>query len=213
MRQDTLQDALWPESDASLARRALSTTFYRLRRVLRHPHVVAFGDGWITLEPELCWVDAWVFEERAGLTQDPTSLRAALGLYGGAFLSGSDCPLALEVRNRLRRKYIQAALRLGQQHEQNGETSSAIELYDRALDVDCTSEDVHRALMRCLAREGKPAAVGAAYQRCRTMLWRHFAISPSPATEQVYREAGLGRPAASLGFVVRSVPRVRQGAA
>lgn len=213
MRQDALQDALWPESDASLARRALSTTVYRLRRLLRHPHVLAFADGWITLEPELCWVDAWAFEEAAGLTQDPSALRAALGLYGGAFLSGYDCPLALEARKRLRRKYVQVALRVGQQHEQGGETGSAIELYERALDMDCTSEDVHRALMRCLVREGKPAAVGAVYQRCRSMLRLHFAAGPSPATEQVYREAGLGRPPVSPSFVVRGTPRVRQGAA
>jgi DNA-binding SARP family transcriptional activator len=204
MRQDTLQDALWPESDAALARRALNTTVYRLRRLLRHPPVVAFNDGWIALEPQLCWVDAWAFEEKAGQTQDPTALRAALGLYGGAFLSGSDCPLAFEARNRLRRKYIQAVLHVGQQHERVGDTGAAIELYETALDMDCTSEDVHRGLMRCLAREGKPAAVGAAYQRCRTMLWRHFAVGPSPATEQVYREAGLGRPTAPSGFMPRS---------
>jgi DNA-binding SARP family transcriptional activator len=206
MRQDILQDALWPDSEASLARRALNTTVYRLRRLLRHASVVSFSDGWITLQPELCWVDAWAFEERAGLTRDPSALQEALALYGGAFLSGSDCPAAFEARNRLRRKYIQVVLQVGRQHERMGETGLAIELYESALDMDCTSEDMHRALMRCLAREGKPAAVGAAYQRCRTMLWRHFAIAPSPATEQLYREAGLGRPAISPGFVLRSVP-------
>lgn len=213
MRQDVLQDALWPESEASLARRSLSTTVYRLRRLLRHPHVIAFADGWITLAPDLCWVDAWAFEEAAGSTQDPTALRAALGLYGGAFLSGSDCTLALEARNRLRRKYVQAVLRVGQQHEQLGATGLAVELYEQALDMDCTSEDLHRALMRCLAREGKHAAVGAAYQRCRTVLRLHYATAPSPATEQIYQEMCLGRPAGPAGLVVRSLPRLRQGAA
>jgi DNA-binding SARP family transcriptional activator len=113
MCQDALQDALWPESDASLARRALNTTVYRLRRLLRHPDVLVFADGWIALEPELCWVDARVFEEAAGLMQDPNALRAALGLYGGAFLNGYDCPLAFEARNRLRRKYVRAVLCAG----------------------------------------------------------------------------------------------------
>lgn len=187
--QGTLQDALWPESDSLLARRALNTSVYRLRRLLHRKDAIALNDGWIALDPALCWVDAWAFEQGISEPMDPAGQHAVLRLYGGMLLNDADHPLAYEARERLRRKFIQAVLHLGAAYERTDEIGSAIALYEGALDTDCTPEDVHRALMRCYAREGKPAAVGAAYQRCRTMLWRHFATNPSPATELIYREA------------------------
>jgi LuxR family maltose regulon positive regulatory protein len=197
LSQGTLQDALWPESDAWLARRALNTAVYRLRRLLRRKNAVVHNDGWIGLDPGLCWVDAWAFEQAIAEPQDPAALRAVLQLYGGMFLGEAEHPLAFEARARLRRKFIQGVLQVGQNYEDSGETSFATGLYESALDIDCTSEDVHRALMRCLAHEGKPSAVSAAYQQCRTVLWRHFATRPSTATELVYREACLCQSTAS----------------
>lgn len=206
LSQGTLQDALWPDSDSLLARRALNTSVYRLRRLLRHKDAIGLSDGWISLDPALCWVDAWAFEQGLAERTEPIALQSVLGLYGGMLLSEADQPLAYEARERLRRKFVQAVLQLGQAYERSGELGSAIALYEGALDIDCTPEDVYRGLMRCLAREGKPAAVGAAYQRCRTVLWRHFATSPSLATEQIYREVCSNPPS---GFVARvvSVPR------
>jgi DNA-binding SARP family transcriptional activator len=43
--------------------------------------------------------------------------------------------------------------------------------------------------MRCLAHEGQPSAVAAAYHRCRASLQRHFGTVPSEVTEQLYRDA------------------------
>jgi DNA-binding SARP family transcriptional activator len=187
--QSTLQDALWPQADAWSARQALNTTVHRLRRLLRRKDSVLVTDGSIALNAELCWVDAWAFEQIVAHSCEPANLLEALRLYGGMFLGDADHPLAFGMRDRLRRKYVQSVLKVGQGHEQADNTSAAIELYQGALDIDCTSEDLHRSLMRCLVREAKPAAVAAAYQRCRMILVRHFATGPSAATEQVYRAA------------------------
>lgn len=204
--QGTLQDALWPESDSWLARRALNTSVYRLRQLLRRKQAVVLNDGWVALDPDLCWVDAWAFEQGISEPKDPCALHALLRLYGGMLLSEAEHPLAYEPRERLRRKFIQTVLQLGQTYERRSETSAAIALYESALDIDCTPEDVHRALMRCLARESKPAAVGSAYQRCRTILWRHFATKPSPATEQIYREACANPTPGFLPRVISAAP-------
>jgi DNA-binding SARP family transcriptional activator len=80
-------------------------------------------------------------------------------------------------------------LQLGSGYERIGDTQSAIDLYLMALDADATCEDVHRGLMRCLAREGQSSAVAAAFLRCRAMLTRHFGTEPSAQTEKIYREA------------------------
>jgi LuxR family maltose regulon positive regulatory protein len=187
--RDTLQDALWPQQDAWLARRALNTTVYRLRQLLRHKDALTLDDDRVSLDPHLCWVDAWTFEQAAVQAREPAVLLRAVRLYGGPFLGDTDHPLAFEVRDRLRRKFVQAVLRVGHSYESVGDLGAAIEVYQIALDADCTAEDVHQALMRCLLRQGKPAAVAAAYQRCRTILRRYLATVPSPGTEQVYRDA------------------------
>jgi DNA-binding SARP family transcriptional activator len=187
--QATLQDALWPQSDAWFARQALNTTVHRARRLLGHRDALLVTDGAIHLNNELCWVDAWAFEAAVGQSPEPAHLLSALQLYGGMFLGDAEHPLAFAMRDRLRRKYVQTVLKVGLGFEQSANTAAAIDLYQSALDIDCTSEDLHRALMRCLVRESKPAAVAAAYQRCRTILVRHFATGPSAATEQVYRAA------------------------
>ena len=180
---------LWPQQDAWLARRALNTTVYRLRQLLRHKDALTLDDDRVSLDPHLCWVDAWTFEQAAVQVREPAVLLRALRLYSGPFLGDTDHPLAFEVRDRLRRKFVQAVLRVGQSYESLSDLGAAIEVYQIALDADCTAEDVHQALMRCLLRQGKPAAVAAAYQRCRTILRRYLATVPSPGTEQVYREA------------------------
>jgi LuxR family maltose regulon positive regulatory protein len=170
--RDTLQDALWPQQDAWLARRALNTTVYRLRQLLHHKDALTLDDDRVSLDPNLCWVDAWTFEQVAVYAREPAVLLRAL-----------------KVRDRLRRRFVQVVLRVGLNHESLGDLGAAIEVYQVALDADCTAEDVHQALMRCLLRQGKPAAVAAAYQRCRTILRRYLATVPSPGTEQVYRNA------------------------
>lgn len=193
--QNTLQDALWPQTDPWSARQALNTTVHRLRRLLRRRDSVLVSDGAIRLNGEVCWVDAWAFEQLVAQSSDMASLADAVRMYGGMFLGDADHPLAFGIRDRLRRKYVQSVLKVGLSQEQAGDTTAAIELYQAALDIDCTSEDLHRALMRCLVRESKPAAVAAAYQRCRMILVRHFATGPSAATEQVYRAACASSPA------------------
>jgi two-component SAPR family response regulator len=190
--QNSLQDVLWPEADAWSARQSLNTTVHRLRRLLRRRDAVAVNDGSISLDPTLVWVDAWAFEQSIAQAQDSAATLEALRFYGGMFLGDADHPMAFDVRDRLRRKYTHGVLKVGQNYERTGDTGAAIDVYQDALDTDCTSEDVHRALMRCLVREAKPAAVAAAYQRCRMILVRHFATGPSPATEQIYRAACAG---------------------
>jgi len=43
--RDTFQDVLWPESDSGLARRAFSTSVYRLRQLLGDKEAIAVNDG------------------------------------------------------------------------------------------------------------------------------------------------------------------------
>jgi DNA-binding SARP family transcriptional activator len=206
IRQEALTDALWPDLAPWSAARVLHVTIYRLRSLLCRKRAVVVDDGRVALDPELCWVDAWAFEHAVADARDPTALLWALRFYRGMFLSDAEHPLAYEARDRLRRKFNRAVLQLGQSYERIGDTQSAIDLYQMALDADSASEDVHRSLMRCLAREGQSSAVAAAFHRCRTTLMRQFGTAPSLQTEQIYRQACAARPPGS-GLQPQPQPR------
>jgi LuxR family maltose regulon positive regulatory protein len=187
--QATLCDTIWPDLEPWAAARALHITAFRLRGLLGRKSALIVQEGRVSLNCEQCWVDAWEFERALGQAKDPTEQLLALRFYRGSFLSDADHPLTLETRDRLSCKFIRSVSQLGASYERIGDTQSAIDLYLMALDADGRCEELHQSLMRCLAREGQPSAVAAAYHRCRAALYRHFSTGPSAATEQIYREA------------------------
>lgn len=210
VRLDALSDELWPELEPWSALRVLHVTIYRLRRLLQRKSAVVVGAGRVALDPEQCWVDAWEFEHAIAQSKDPTELLWALRFYRGMFLGDGEQPMVVEARERLCRKFNRAVLQLGQGYERIGDTNSAIDLYLMALEADDSCEDVHRALMRCLALEGQASAVRAAFERCRAMLRRRFGALPSPLTEQLFRQSCaplLIEAAAALAPTLRTYER------
>jgi two-component SAPR family response regulator len=187
--QTTLCDTIWPGLEPWSAARALHITAFRLRGLLNSKSALIVQEGRVALDSEQCWVDAWQFEESLARAQDPAEQLWALRFYRGTFLADSDHPLAREVRDRLSCKFIRSVSQLGASYERMGDHQSAIDLYLMALDADGRCEELHQSLMRCLAREGQPSAVAAAYHRCLALLQRHFGTRPSEATEQIFREA------------------------
>jgi LuxR family maltose regulon positive regulatory protein len=187
--QTALCDTIWPDLEPWSAARALHITAFRLRGLLGSKSALIVQEGRVALDPEQCWVDAWQFEHSLTQAKDPAEQLWALRFYRGSFLADSEHPLSLETRDRLSCKFIRSVSQLGASYERIGDIQSAIDLYLMALDADGRCEEVHQSLMRCLAREGQPSAVAAAYHRCRASLERHFGTQPSQVTEQIYREA------------------------
>jgi len=124
-------------------------------------------------------VDAWEFENELVAASGSDSLLQTLLRYRGPFLGDCEHPLALDTRRRLQRKFLRGLLQLGQSYERCGNFGSAIDLYNRGLDVDGTSEELHSALISCLERAGQAAAAAAAYQRCSAVLKNRMVPPPS----------------------------------
>jgi LuxR family maltose regulon positive regulatory protein len=191
--QAVLCDTIWPDLEPWAAARALHITAFRLRGLLGSKSAVVVQEGRVALDADQVWVDAWAFESALVAAKDSTETLWALRFYRGSFLGDTEHPLALEARDRISCKFIRSVSQLGAGFERIGDTRSAIDLYLMSLDADGRYEELHQALMRCLAREGQPSAVAAAYHRCRATLQRHFGTEPTPATEQIYRDACPGQ--------------------
>lgn len=104
-----LMDTLWPDADGAAAKVNLEKTLQRLRRLLGHEQILPVREGRVSLNAEICWVDAWAFEKLLD-AQDQASRQRAVELYKGPFLGDEEeMPWADGMRERLSRKYRQVA--------------------------------------------------------------------------------------------------------
>jgi DNA-binding SARP family transcriptional activator len=189
-----LCEALWPDSEGDAAYRALITTVYRLRRLLRQLEAVSFAGGRVGLNTSFCQVDSWDFEQRLDNTSAASERLQLVPLYTGALFGDAESPLVFDARDRLRRKFVRCVLQLVTQFERDGAHARASELLEQAIDSDSSCEELHCALISNLGRAGEMLAARSAYQRCRTALLRRYGATPSAVTERIYREACAPRP-------------------
>lgn len=195
--EDQLVDALWPEAEGDAAHRALDVTLHRLRKLLGRDDAVLLRGGRASLNPRLCWVDAWAFERlldradatrKAGARPRAVALtEAALALYRGHFLEQEAGEAwATVLRERLRGRFLRALAALGQHWEAAGDWRRAVECYQKGLEVDDLAEELYGRLMACYQRLGRRAEGLATYERCRRVLAATLGAAPSAATEALH---------------------------
>lgn len=63
-RRYSSRDSLCADEEGDAASNSLSITVLRLRKLLGSSDAVVQKGGKVWLNPELCWVDAWAFEDR-----------------------------------------------------------------------------------------------------------------------------------------------------
>jgi len=187
-----LVDALWPDDEGDSARDAFRVAMHRLRKILGDADAIVVADGRVSLNPNLCWVDALVFDELTGTargsTESDVAQTRALGLYRGVLLPADrDEPWTMAMRERLRSKFMHHFARLGAMLEARQAWSEALDLYLRGLDADNLTESFYEGMMRCHAALGRHADALGAYRRLRETLAATLGIEPSPATDALYR--------------------------
>jgi LuxR family transcriptional regulator, maltose regulon positive regulatory protein len=195
VRDHRLIDALWPEDEADAARAAFTVTLHRLRKLLGHTEAIQVEDGLVSLDPQLCWVDALAFE---GLASDAPAVvghspgvERALALYRGSLLPGDeDEPWAAAARERLRSKFVRTVGTQARRLEELGQWESAAALYSRGLDADELTESFYQGLMRCYQGLGRPAEAMSAYRRLHHTLVAALGLNPSADTEALRRQIG-----------------------
>jgi DNA-binding SARP family transcriptional activator len=197
-------DALWPDHEGDAGHNALKITLMRLRRLLEDHDAVRQLGGKLSINRKRCWVDAWAFEHR--LAQSGThgqsatqELERALALYGGAFLpEDADVSWFMATRERLRAKYINAAVGLGGVLEVGGRYQEALTCYLKLLDADPLVERFYQGLIRCYGMLDRRSEAHYAYRRLKKMLAVHLGLAPAAATERLYQSIcadGSGRAA------------------
>ncbi len=186
---DELIEAVWPDTDEDCGR-------HRLHQAVYHDAPV--------------WVDAEEFEELAsaaarcsGAQQADQAIRLsrnALDLYRGDFLClATEADWATTERNRLRARYVQLSIQLGELLAWRGDCVTALAVIDPVLNMEPWNEDATMIKMRCHARTGARSLAAAAFRSCADALTREFGIAPAAPTVRVHEQIRAAEPAGHSG--------------
>ncbi len=93
----------------------------------------------------------------------------------------------LELRDRLRNKYVGALVALGERHMKRERWADAAEAWRRLVARDELDERAYRGLMTCHAKLGERSQVQQLYQRVERLLEKQLEAKPEPETVQLYR--------------------------
>src|SRR4051812_23392808 len=193
-----LCECLWPDSDGDLAGRNLNITVHRLRQLLNEPGAIVQHDGKLTVSEQLCAVDALAFERlvngsidglrNAAMAKEvETNLHAAMTLYAGHFLAlESEHSWMLAPRLRMKMKFERLVLALSRHLEQQMRFAEAIDICQRALELDPLNELLYRSLMDCYLKQGEVARALDTYMRCREALAKGLSATVSSETARLY---------------------------
>jgi DNA-binding SARP family transcriptional activator len=201
--EQEVADTLWPDLDGDAARKALTVTLHRLRRLLRHDEAIRRQEGRLEVDQSRVWIDVLALEacfRQAGkATAQARShlVDVVLRLYRGALFAGDEEEAwSIARRERLHFRVLRELLDLGGQLELT-DPERAVGCYLKALEVDDCAEQVYQRLIIVYQGVGRQADAVAAYERCRARLSAAFAVAPSPETEALLgatRPRGLRPP-------------------
>ncbi len=194
IQREILADFFWDERSQQQAAANFRAVLSRLRRHLGDYLLITRQTvGFDHDQP--VWFDAHILEEGLPeLLEDEqdnlASLEQLLTLYYGDFLAGFSLPESrgFEEWTRIRRERIRrlAALglkRLTLEAHRSANYLAGIQWGERWQRVDPWSESVTQQLMWLYARNGQKHLALTAYDKCRQLLERELAISPSPTTQ------------------------------
>jgi len=200
--------ALWPGLDADAAAGNLRVTLGYLHRVLEPgrptgspPYVVQTVGNVLLLRRDALTVDAWELDgaiERAGAAEAagvPShalgELEAALQLWGGDYLADVYDDWAAPERDRLRARFLAAAVRAGELLVAKGDADRALAIATRAIEAEPWYEPAHRLAMAAHLARGDRAAARRALDRCFTALGE-LGVSPDDETAMLERRILTG---------------------
>ena len=148
VRQETIEDELWPEAEGDMARISFKTNLSRLRKAIGEK-TIEVKDGKVSLNPQRVWLDLWALESLADKVSElyrkrnqskspdePEKLAHLLfDIYRGDFLASDSAPWLVSPRDRLRTRFTKVLERLAQMFtEATGREKVAL-LYDRAMEM------------------------------------------------------------------------------
>ena len=220
-QREILADQFWEAYSGSKARNCLSSTLWRLRRLLE-PEGTPRGTYLLTTptgageigfnQSSHYWLDVEVFEQAARpLIAHPTDLtlegaqelEQTLALYRGDLLDGMYQEWVLRERERLRQIYLDSLNCLMSFYLQEQEYERSLAFGKQILALEPLREDVHRTVIEAHWFAGNRSSAIQQYEECCKLLANELGIDPMIETRRLYRKIVSEPPA---GKIPSSIP-------
>jgi two-component SAPR family response regulator len=194
--KEQVGSVLWPDTgEPARLKLRFKNEIYRLRRAVGQ-NTILYEDEYYQLNPAMDHeYDVEAFEAYAARgkasprVEDKLSyFQKAIDLYGGPYLMDLDAVWIAPERERLQQVFVSTALTLAELHLQEGHSNTALEVCQRVLDQEATSEAAYRLKMHAHRRLGDTAALIRTYRECEENLRGVFGLPPSEETQELYRK-------------------------
>lgn len=196
-------DALWPDTEPARVHKQFWLGAANLRTRLGaesepHTKVLVQTGPVYRLDTDAIGCDLWQFQAaltaaaRAG--EEPVArdaLRRAVDCYRGDLLAGTDYPWVEPIRQDLRRRALDAHLRLADLEGRLGAPEAAEAVLQRAVGLDRYSEEPYRRLMVLQGARGRSDQVAETWQLLERRL-DEIDVDVEPATLRLYRSLTTG---------------------
>ena len=187
----------WPESTDGQALTNLRRELHQLRQILGdEPSLIVTSRDLCWSDTQTCHVDVrtFVIECEAALAaaaaadEDGVLLHAtkALAEYRGDLLPGVYEDWVLEARSQLERRCVELCDLVCAARARRGDLAGAVDAARRRIQLQPLEEAGYRTLMQLQADLGDRAGAVSTYHHCASVLERELAITPDPATRQVF---------------------------
>ncbi len=193
---DEILEALWPQVDEQRGRGSLRNALGHLRKLLgqgaieRRPDGLVLRGAWVDSAALLALADEARRHARHGrLALAVKVAREADALHLGEFTTHDpDALWAVPVRENLESRFREMTLDAAEHAVELGWMRDGLELGQRALEADATSERAYRVLMRAYTGLGETERALRVYERCRAVLAEDLGLDPSPQTRALHLE-------------------------
>lgn len=195
--REVLAEALWGERQPKDPDAAIEVLVSRVRRALGDPGIIVTGPGGYSVDTSRCIVDIDTFSASATRGRDQLAagrsdeaLRAfedALGLWGDPLAEDAYEEWAQPVRRELARTHL-AALESGAEAALGCEDwEMAIDLAERAREIEPFSDAATALLMRALAASGNRVSALEMFNEHRERLLEEHGLEPSAVARDTQR--------------------------
>ncbi len=192
--RDEVLDQLWPDLSPETSVNSLNQTIYFLRRVIELDYREGFSAGYVrfdgetvSLDPSLVSCTSYqcrdlVAQARRG---DRGAVRALAAMYVGRFaLDFAYEEWATAYRENLHAAVLGVLERAIDDLRARGELDEAVELAQRALELEPGSDEFELTLLRLYRATGQHAAAAEQYAHYSTTLREELGVEP-PALESL----------------------------
>ncbi|MEX2143460.1 MAG: BTAD domain-containing putative transcriptional regulator [Anaerolineales bacterium] len=200
VRKETIGLSFWPDFSSGKISSNFHATLWRVRQALGFREAIVFDNDQYSLHPSIqIWYDVGEFETLLAKARHPSiskserseAIKQALDLYQQPYLQDIYMEWTDLRREELRNVYQDGLLELATIESSGKHYRAAKQLYEKVLAIDPYRDEVHLALMQCLALSGAASAAIAHFNDYRTMLRKELNAEPLPELKAYYEQLAV----------------------